>query len=191
MIQYVDSLHIHDFCNLLSDAHCAVSLTLDISYNIKNIDDAPKCVEKIKFWDGEKAGLFINNLEEHQLGDILNFINDIQTKQTISQTDVDHTARSVAGRFQINSYNTFGTVNFKFNEHFNKLPNWFNGKCKAARKRFHNANCLYKLRQSFENKQSLKLRKRLFQQSKIYINYLNLSNFANSKNRILESLGNF
>ena len=50
-------------------------------------------VLKIKFWDGEKEGLFINNLEDHQLGDILNFINDIQTKQT----DADHTARSVAG----------------------------------------------------------------------------------------------
>ena len=80
MIQYVNSLHIHDFCNLLSDAHCAVSLTLDISYNIKSIVDTPEYVEKIKLRDGEKEGLFINNLEEPQLGDILNLINDIQTK---------------------------------------------------------------------------------------------------------------
>ena len=136
MIQYVNSLHIHDFCNLLSDAHCAVSLTLDISYNIKSIVDTPEYVNKIKLWDGEKEGLFINNLEEHQLWDILNLINDIQTKQTISQTDVDHMARSVAGSFQINSYNTFGTVNFKFIENSNKPPNWFNSKCRVARKKF-------------------------------------------------------
>ena len=84
-------------------------------------------------------------------------INDIQTKQTISQTDVDQMARSVAGSFQINSYHTFGTVNFKFIENSNKPPNWFNSRCRAARKKFHNAKFLYKLRQSFENKQRLKL----------------------------------
>ena len=51
MIQYVNSLHIHDLCNLLSDAHCGVSLTLDISYNIKSIVDALKYVEdKILGW---------------------------------------------------------------------------------------------------------------------------------------------
>ena len=66
-------------------------------------------------------------------------------------------ARSVAGSFQINSYNTFGTVNFKFIENSNKPPNWFNSKCRAARKKNHNAKFLYKLRQSFENKQRLKL----------------------------------
>ena len=87
MFKYVDSLTVSDFCELLSDVHNPVSLTLNISHTTQSVR-SDNYTERIKLWDSEKCENFVTNLVENRLCCILNNIIDLESTHTIFQEDV-------------------------------------------------------------------------------------------------------
>ena len=172
MFQHVDSLIVSDFCGLLSDAHNPVSLTLTISHTIQTAR-SDTYTERIRLWDSENSKNFLAHLDENKLGSILNNIIDLENRQTILQKDIDYIAESLSATFKSTAVNSFGMIRENTNSNCNKPPHWFNRKCKRARKKFHRAKFLYKLRPSDTNKLNLKFsskeyKKTLFTEQKLY-----------------------
>ena len=53
-------------------------------------------LEKTKLWDEEKKDLFIKNLADAKLDNVLSKIYDIENSQDISQSDVNCIAESLS-----------------------------------------------------------------------------------------------
>ena len=145
-----------DFCELLSDVHNPVCLTLNISYTIQSAR-SDTYTERIKLWDSEIGENFVTNLDENNLSSILNNTIDLESRQTIFQEDINIIAESLSNTFKSAVVNSFGMVTRNTDSNCNKPSHWFNRKCKIARKSFHRAKYLYKLRPSDGNKLNLKL----------------------------------
>ena len=155
LFQYVDMLHVHEYCELFSDVHCAVSMDLNISYELPDSLNRKCSTEKTKLWDDEKRELFVSNLDDTKLGSILNKI-ETENSQNVSQVDVNCTAESLAEVFNSAARASFGSVKYNCKPYNNRPPHWFNRKCKLARNDFHRAKYFYKLRHTDRNKQRLR-----------------------------------
>ena len=172
MFQYVDSLIVSDFCELLSDVHNSVCLTLNISYTIQS-ERSDTYTERIKLWDSENGKNFVTNLDENNLSSILNNIIDLESRQTVFQEVINNIAESLSNTFKSAAVDDFGMVTRNTDSNCNKPLHWFNRKCKIARKNFHKAKYLYKLRPLDGNKLNLKLsskdyKKTLSAEQKLY-----------------------
>ena len=195
MFQYVDSLNVSDFCGLLSDAHNPISLTLTISLTIQPARSITY-TERIRLWDTEISENFLTHLDENKLGSILNNIIDLESRQTILQKDINFFAESLSATFKSTAVNSFGMIRENINSNYNKPPPWFNRKCKIARKNFHWAKFLYKLRQSDTNKSNLKciavkIIKRPYLPNKNCIKCPKLNKYVKWKNHTHANFGSF
>ena len=161
-----------DVCELLSDLHNPVCLTLNISYTIQSAR-SDTYMEGIKLWDSENCENLITNLDENNLGSILNNTIDPESRQKIFQEDINNIAESLSNTFKSAAVDSFGMVTRNTDSNCNKPPHWFNRKCKIARKNFHRTKYLSKLRPSDGNKLNFKLsskdyKKTLSAEQKLY-----------------------
>ncbi|MCW4343354.1 MAG: reverse transcriptase family protein, partial [Candidatus Thiodiazotropha endolucinida] len=154
LFQCVENLNVFDFCEIFSDVHSPVGLTLNMAY-CNHSERKNNTTVTIKLWDTEKAENFAQELDESMIGNILNSINDLESKGDICQKDVDDIAEALSDTFKSAAMNSFGTVRKNVGTNSNKPPHWFNRKCKVARKKFHRAKYLYKLRPTCTNKHNL------------------------------------
>ena len=157
MLPFITNLHVHDFCDLLSDVHCAVSLHVNIFYEDKSASTNLPKQERVRLWDNEKRDTFLNNVDSSEIESLSNKLTELKSKQQICQADMDQFVRSMNDFHVDTARLSFGTVHLKQNKHVShKGPNWFNDKCKTARRKFHLAKRCYRSRKSESNKQNLK-----------------------------------
>lgn len=109
MFKYVNSIHVHDFCELLSDAHNAVSLKLEISYSKEMSQSQFIGTEHIKLWDTENIEIFENCFDENELKSSLDRLNFLSKNQNVTQSDVNEIVDSLNNVFQSNAKKSFGT----------------------------------------------------------------------------------
>ena len=164
LFQYVNMLTVYGYCELFSDAHCAVSMVLNISHDSSSKNNSRSSVEKTKLWDEEKRDIFINNLDDIKLNSVLSKINEIENSQGISQSDVNCIAQSLTEVFKLSSKISFGSVTHSQSSE-NKPQHWFNRKCKVARNDFHRAKYLYTSRQTDANIQRLKTCSKIYKRT--------------------------
>ena len=64
LVPYLNDLFVEEFCEMFSDVHCPVTLTLDFKLQCANkhniTSDTPS--PKLNLWQQDKAELFVNNL---------------------------------------------------------------------------------------------------------------------------------
>ena len=81
---------------MFSDVHCAVSMVLIIAYDSSSNNNR-SYLEKTKLWDEEKKkDLFIENLSDAKLDNVLSKIYEIENSNDISQSDVNCIAESLS-----------------------------------------------------------------------------------------------
>ena len=157
-VAFVTNLHeLHDFCDLLSDVHCAVSLHVDMFYNKSTFSMNLSEQEKVRLWDTEKSDSFFNYFNIHETETLSNKLDELRFKQGICQADMDHFIQSLGDFHVETARKRFGTFHLKHNPcNSTKSRHWFNDKCKSARRKFHLAKPQSKLRKSETNKRNLK-----------------------------------
>lgn len=131
----------------MSDVHNPVELSLNFKLcKISNNEHNREHV--VKLWDRTKSDDFITKLDMAKIQSIQDAIEDVTAERNFSQQNVDDIVKDIASLFLKTSSETFGYTNVK-NNHTNNTINtysWFGPRCNKARKNFHTAKYLYKLR---------------------------------------------
>lgn len=162
LLPTIDSLYVHEYCPMLSDVHCAVSLTLNI--DPKYICCCQKITErKQKVWDKSKAEAFIQNINIDEVNKLDENLDQLQNRENVNQVDIDKLVEHVSAIFSSSAEESFGTFKTKVTENCNihkkvnsKTPSWYGHDCKMHRKRFNKAKSAYKMSKTAENKNNLK-----------------------------------
>ena len=88
---YLNDLFVGEFCEMFSDVHSPVTLTLDFKlqcaykHNITSDTRSPQ----LNLWQQVKAELFVNNLDIDKLNSLNETILQCQENKHITQTDLD------------------------------------------------------------------------------------------------------
>ena len=117
MFSYLQNFSIFEFSNLYSDAHCALSINLNV--NFKN--DHPKIsteavnTVKTKLWNTDKADQFVQNIDIDAVTIIDKKLDMLLETDEISQSDVDCVVNDIGNIFKDSATISFGTTkrNFK------------------------------------------------------------------------------
>ena len=91
MFSYLQNFSIFEFSNLYSDAHCALSINLNVNFE----NDHPKIsteaanTVKTKLWNTDKADQFVQNIDIDAVTIIDKKLDMLLETNEISQSDVD------------------------------------------------------------------------------------------------------
>ena len=137
---FIQDFEILDFNALFSDAHCPITLSLNVLEH-KNATNmyTPKTDPKIKLWDENKSRQFVENIRQSDVDEILQSVNEITPENTNNET-VNNVVRKIETLFISNSKNTFG-VKKPYKNMQNKR--WFNTECQNARNIFYYTRKMY------------------------------------------------
>ena len=174
----IHDFEILDFSMLFSDAHCPITLSLNIlAYTNATHTHIPNSEPKIKLWDESKSRHFVENIRQSDVDEILQSI----TLENMSIATVNDTVQKIETLFISNSKNTFG-VKKPYKNTTNK--SWFNAECQNARNVYHYTRKMYNKNKTQFNKNRLKI------MSKEYKNKIskNVKNFKNSRIEKLRNL---
>ena len=171
---FIQDFEILDFNALFSDAHCPITLSLNVLEH-KNATNSytPKPDPKIKLWDENKSQQFVENIHQSDVDEILQSVNEITPENTNNET-VNNVVRKIETLFISNSKNTFG-VKKPYKNMQNKR--WFNTECQNARNIYHYTRKMYNKYKTQFYKNKLKI------VSKEYKNKISKSvkNFKNTR----------
>ena len=136
MFEYVEDFEILEFSNLFSDAHYPLSLTLSCQQlnSHLNVTDntCATQTERIKKWDSQKRELFVNNIDENKVEEMIDRIDEND-----SNIDVEN----IVIKILLNAASTtLGTYVYRSNAEKKIISKqskpWFDDKCKVARKNY-------------------------------------------------------
>lgn len=155
LFEKIDSFQVHDFCPIISDVHCLISLNFTfqlntIYYNSKHFTDQPR------LWDSSKTDIFKSNLNVEEIRSLNEAILQCMSSNRVSQNAIDDITDRLSSSILTNAENSFGKIKPKVSN-FHETPKWFGPKCSKMRKQFHNARYNYKLRNTTHNKNQLKM----------------------------------
>lgn len=176
---------------MLSDKHKPLSLTLrkadmSIVNNVNEVidDNIKECKVNIQ-WENERGDKFVNNVNEHEVSNVLHVLNSCDSKQITLQY-IDNVASYIGNIFMESAIksNIMSVTEYKSGmgatRPKKKYPNkpWFNEKCKDERSKFFCAKLIYSKDTSSHNKTLLKktsvLYKRELKKARwVYARYFN------------------
>ena len=93
MMPYIRNLHVHEFSEILSNAHCPV--TLQIQFKAQFYHSQPDDIkdtgldQKNSSWDKNKSDEFIKNIDQALLENINQTIIYHQSVNNVTQNDLD------------------------------------------------------------------------------------------------------
>ena len=145
LFRYYSEFQVNDFANLFSDAHCGLSLCINI--NLDNVQAQPNTVNypKAKLWNSEKSELFTENLDITKVMKIEMKLDQILEKSSVIYDDINDITSDIANLFETTSIKTFG---FKKNNNkpidkYSNFKPWFNKDCINARHIYHKTRKMY------------------------------------------------
>ena len=157
----LENFTIHEFFELYSDAHCSLSICLnvdllEITYpNHANKIDAKE--PKVIKWDATKRENFIENFDVMEAAAIETKLNELLHNSDITKSNINETVVSIGKLFNTCSKETFGEVANTNSYHYNKIKPWFNGECFRARNLYHKCRRMYNKYKSSYYKNILKI----------------------------------
>ena len=177
--KYVD-FQVNDFSNLFSDAHCGLSLCINLTTNDAEVQTKSVNSPKVKLWNAEKKDLFSENLDITKVMEIEMKLDQLLEKPSVIYDDVNEVVSDIGTLFESASITTFGykkSSNKQIDKYANFKP-WFNKQCINARNTYHKTRKMYNQYKSdyYKNllkavsknyKQTLSMHKKTFQNQKV------------------------
>ena len=130
---------ISEFDSLYSDAHCPISLTINLCpLKEDNHEQINQNTPQTKLWDDQKRELFIENLNNDEVARISSNLDSVSSQDNINLDDINAIVNHIENLFTSNSKATFG-VKKQRKTKTNKTNNkpWFNFECHRARNEYH------------------------------------------------------
>ena len=181
----IQDFEILNFNALFSDAHCPITLSIEVySYNTDTSQmHKPILQPKVKLWDERKSNQFVENIRQTDVDEILQSLNEISPDK-VNNEIVNDVVQKIEMLFMSNAKETFGVKKPKTPETDKLNKPWFNAECKNSRNIYHNTRKLYNRYKNEYYKNKLKI------VSKEYKNVISKSvkNFKKSKIETLRNL---
>lgn len=163
------SLNVLDFNPLYSDAHNPVTMTIftgGLGETQLNVNVKPKP----RLWDKSKTDSFVRNLDINKIDIIFQKLNYCETTNSFEQNDANDIVNDLSNLLMKSAKTSFchqnsRNINVEVNNHDYNPSTWFGPKCKKARRDFHRARYLYKLRKSDATKNNLRLKCNTYKQT--------------------------
>ena len=134
-------------------------MSLKVKVGKFNIDyySSGNNMDKTKLWDAEKIQSFLRNYNDDDITNLCRQIDYLKSNGSASQGDINQIVHSLNDMYISNCRSSFGTTSTSSKRSApTARSHWFNKHCKLARHKFHNAQHMYKLRKSHQNKRNLK-----------------------------------
>ena len=148
------NFEINEFCPLYSDAHNAIKFSLKGNIIPTRGTTSSHPNDKYKRWEESKKDLFLENLDQNKVNEILNTLNDITQP---SKDSINAIMTKIEGIFKTTRNNTFSKQ--KVIHHNNKTSTnskpWFNNKCQQAQQKYHLARRMFKINRTHQNHREL------------------------------------
>jgi hypothetical protein len=187
MFNCVDTLEVKEFCPLMSDVHNAISISFNFTHISKSsCSTLQGNTQSIRLWDNAKRDNFENALDPNLVNCIYRRLCDIENTENFEPSSINDIVKSISDLFMSSAEKTFGLISYDKDKFDNpQTPKWFGFKCKKARKDFHRAKYMYKLRKNNVNKANLEYK------CKIYKNTMKTfhNKFKNNNIKRLRKLG--
>ena len=138
---FIQSLEVSDFESILSDAHCAVSLSISTQHLRIGPRPTYEFNSKPKLWDEKKIQSFVENIDENEMQKIQDQLTNI-TQLNANQDNINEVISQIENLFLQNAKVTFGTKQQRKPDE-NTHKEWFDSECKRARNVYHYTRKLY------------------------------------------------
>jgi len=146
LFESIVSLQTNEFCELYSDVHCPIEITLRTK-QIQNemvANTRENQSPTIKLWEQCKAENFVENLDVLKIADIEVQIDNLSSSNDISQSNLDHVVTHIEQVFENCALSTFGTVKHKCQTaKVSTKPAWFNSDCQSTRNKYNKIRKAY------------------------------------------------
>ena len=184
----ISAVHVLEFDSLFSDAHCPISVTLEMRNTQTQCTNMHyrNCDPEIRLWDADKRDLFTQNLNLEEVQNIDSILNSLSLKNEVNLDEINTIVGLIENLFISNAELTFGYKRkvSETKQTQNKLRKpWFTSDCYRARESYHKIRKLYNKYKSSYYKNILK------QVSKDYKNKM-ASNYRRYKSANISKLRN-
>ena len=181
VFENIISLQVNEFCELYSDVHCPVEITLRTKQVHNNTISAASEIQstKPKLWEQGKAQSFVENLDILKIANIEAKIDNLTSNNDITQSNLDHVVTDIEHVFENGALITFGTEKHSCqNDKLKSKPVWFNADCQSIRNKYN------KIRKAYNKYKSDTFKIMLKSVSKEYKSTLRKSRVNFNKTRI-------
>ena len=122
LFELIDHFQVHDFCQIISDVHCLVSLHL--SLDLQNVKLNPQINnDQPRLWDSSKIGDFKSNINLEEIKCLNETILHCMSKKYVSQEDVDDIANNLSSCIISSAEKSFCKMN-KNIKNFEEIQKW-------------------------------------------------------------------
>ncbi|CAG2212337.1 unnamed protein product [Mytilus edulis] len=163
LFSLVDEFEILDFVPLFSDVHNAIHIVFkSVLPHDQITHDTSQNSTSIK-WNDNNRNEFVNTFHnsQDQLTNIMNDLENIHTRDTCTQQDIDNITGEINELFQNTAKATLSKPHYKSRKKPNSKP-WYTNKCLTSRKKIHKARKRYNIHKNEVT------RKQLLETSKSY-----------------------
>ena len=144
VFEFVSNLEIQEYSCLYSDAHCPISLAInirDVSLNASMINEGTS-KPKVKLWNECNAEAYLENFEYSKVNEISEYLNSLLSKN-INCEDINYAVTQKGNLFVSNAEKSFGFQKQFTAKITHQNKPWFDSDCHKARNSYHNARKLY------------------------------------------------
>ena len=156
---FVENFEVVDFCSLYSDAHCPVSINININNACSFINDVNTDklhIPEVKLWDETKCDFFQENLSPEKLLEIKTKL-DQMNESNLNVSAVNDIVVQIENLFKETAKSSFGVKNkCKKSKNYKQNKVWFNKECHTARNEYHLTRKLYNKHKTKRCKEMLK-----------------------------------
>lgn len=141
----IEDFQIHDFSSLFSDAHCPISLELNVQFHLQNRNKPVRkeTHKKPVLWEPDKTETFIENFDVARAAEIEAKLDNLLATNNISKNDIDDLVTHIGSLYESCSKTTFGYKKVKQKDKYSKFKPWFNRSCINARNVYHKTRKMY------------------------------------------------
>ena len=107
-----EHFQVHDFCELISDAHYLVSLNFSFQH-ARLQAHSENATEQIRLWDSSKIDSFKTNINLEEIRSINENILQCMSFSQVSQKEIDDIVNKINTSLLSNAESSFGKVKLK------------------------------------------------------------------------------
>lgn len=179
---FICEFSVLEFSDVLSDAHCPLSLVLSADCQV-NVKEKAERIQrwsdaKVKKWDSQKSDNYLENFDLFRVAEIEIKIEEMINNGNVSSHALNEIVANIGTLFKTCSKETFGEQKSSYQNNTDKIKPWFNAECSRARNLYHKCRKMY-------NKYKTEYYKNVFKSvSKKYKRILTVSNRKYKDNKI-------
>ena len=134
LFEKIEHFQVHNFCEIISDAHCLVSLNFSFQH-ARLQAHSENATEQICRRDSSKIDSFKANINLEEIRSINENILKCMSSSQASQKEIDDIVNKINTSLLSHAESSFGKVKLKDSQ-MHETPKWFGPKCSNTRKNF-------------------------------------------------------